>query len=351
MSPKQKSATYDLRPTPNPDHHTRRPYEVTHATEYRYEEYVTDSFGRAMLAPRETAHQRILEHTVEITPEPHILSEHVDHFGNHSHFYEVRTPHTRLTVTKRSLLEIEWPAPDLDRLNGWTVAEAAQIIASGGDQDTDGPTIDLVEAAQYVLPSRLVDLTDEVEEYARTILPPDRPFGEALVALYAQIYRDFTYAKGTTSVKTTLPELLAQREGVCQDFAHLAVGCLRSVGIPGRYVSGYIETMPPPGQVKLAGSDATHAWVSAMSPDGDRIDLDPTNDHFADSRYVVTGWGRDFRDVSPLKGVIFSEGKGSELKVAVDVIRQDRPDPRQQPAPMRDQPGSTTPATPPDERP
>lgn len=351
MSPKQKSATYDLRPRPNPDHHTRRPYEVTHTTEYRYEEYVTDSFGRAMLAPRETAHQRILEHTVEITPEPHILSEHVDHFGNHSHFYEVRTPHTRLTVTKRSLLEIEWPAPDLDRLNGWTVAEAAQIIASGGDQDTDGPTIDLVEAAQYVLPSRLVDLTDEVEEYARTILPPDRPFGEALVALYAQIYRDFTYAKGTTSVKTTLPELLAQREGVCQDFAHLAVGCLRSVGIPGRYVSGYIETMPPPGQVKLAGSDATHAWVSAMAPDGGWVDLDPTNDHFADSRYVVTGWGRDFRDVSPLKGVIFSEGKGSELKVAVDVIRQDRPDPRQHPAPMRDQPGSTTPATPPDERP
>ena len=356
MSPKQKSATYDLHPTPNPDHHTRRPYEVTHATEYRYEEYVTDSFGRAMLAPRETACQRILEHTVEITPEPHVLSEHVDHFGNFSHFYQVRTPHTTLRVVKRSLLEIQCPPPDLDRLNRWTVAQAAELIATGGRRDEPAgggttPSIDLVEAAQYVLPSQLVDLTDEVEQYALTILPPERPFGEALVALYSQIYRDFTYAKGTTSVKTTLPDLLAQREGVCQDFAHLAVGCLRAVGIPGRYVSGYIETMPPPGQVKLAGSDATHAWVGAMTPDGDWVDLDPTNDHFADSRYVVTGWGRDFRDVSPLKGVIFSEGKGSELKVAVDVIRQDRPDPRQHPAPMRDQPGSTTPATPPDERP
>lgn len=356
MSPKQKSATYDLHPTPNPDHHTRRPYEVTHATEYRYEEYVTDSFGRAMLAPRETACQRILEHTVEITPEPHVLSEHVDHFGNFSHFYQVRTPHTTLRVVKRSLLEIQCPPPDLDRLNRWTVAQAAELIATGGRRDElagggTTPSIDLVEAAQYVLPSQLVDLTDEVEQYALTILPPERPFGEALVALYSQIYRDFTYAKGTTSVKTTLPDLLAQREGVCQDFAHLAVGCLRAVGIPGRYVSGYIETMPPPGQVKLAGSDATHAWVGAMTPDGDWVDLDPTNDHFADSRYVVTGWGRDFRDVSPLKGVIFSEGKGSELKVAVDVIRQDRPDPRQHPAPMRDQPGSTTPATPPDERP
>jgi transglutaminase-like putative cysteine protease len=372
VSPKTKSSEYSLHPTPNPDHHTKRPYEVTHSTEYRYDEYVTDSFGRAMLAPRETAQQRIVEHSVEITPEPHILSEHVDHFGNFSHFYEVRTPHTTLTVTKRSLLEIEWPAPDLDRLNSWTVAEAAQIIAAGGlrDEDEGGeptpfeappshlrtapsgrPTIDLVEATQYVLPSQLVDLTDEVEEYALTILPPDRPFGQALVALYSQIYRDFTYAKGTTSVKTTLPELLAQREGVCQDFAHLAVGCLRTVGIPARYVSGYIETMPPPGQVKLAGSDATHAWISAMTPDGDWIDLDPTNDHFADSRYVVTGWGRDFRDVSPLKGVIFSEGKGSKLKVAVDVIRQDRPDPREHPAPPRDEPGSTTPATPPDEKP
>lgn len=304
---------------PRPEHHTRRRYEVVHVTQYSYEEYVTDSFGRAMLAPRETEQQRVLEHTVEITPEPHVLSEHVDHFGNHSHFYEVRTPHTRLTVTKRSLLEIEWPAPDLGRLDGWTVAEAAGSIRDAGA----GSPVDLVEASQYVLPSRLVDLTEEVEEYASTILAPERPFGQALAALYARIYRDFRYAKGTTSVKTTLPELLAQREGVCQDFAHLAVGCLRSVGIPGRYVSGYIETTPPPGTVKLAGSDATHAWVSAMTPDGDWVDLDPTNDHFADSRYVVTGWGRDFRDVSPLKGVIFSEGQGSELTVAVDVIRRD----------------------------
>ncbi|MEX1909645.1 transglutaminase family protein [Janibacter sp. Y6] len=334
-------------PVPDPEHHSRRPYEVTHRTEYRYAEYVTDSFGRAMLAPRETAHQRVLEHTVEITPEPHVLSEHVDHFGNLSHFYEVRTPHTTLSVLKRSVVEVEWPAPDLARLDGWSVGEAAEIIAAGGIREhtteegvgdpPSPPTLDLVEATQYVLPSQLVDLTDEVETYARAVLPADRPLGQALVALYSQIYRDFRYAKGTTSVKTTLPELLAQREGVCQDFAHLAVGCLRVVGIPARYVSGYIETMPPPGKTKLAGSDATHAWVSAMTPDGGWVDLDPTNDHFADSRYVVTGWGRDFRDVSPLKGVIFTEGRGSTLDVAVDVIRQDRPDPRVHPRPPRPQ--------------
>ncbi|GAB3106989.1 hypothetical protein GCM10027055_01970 [Janibacter alkaliphilus] len=305
-------------PEVHPEHHTRRRYEVRHRTTYTYEEYVTESFGRALLAPRETVHQQVLEHRVEITPEPHILSEHVDHFGNRSSFYQVRTPHTVLDVHKVSTLEIEWPAPDVAHLDGWTVEQAAAAIAAG-----EG--IDRAEAAQYLLPSQLVDIAPDVIAYANGILPPDRPLGQGLVALYADIFRDFTYAKGTTSVKTTLPELLAQREGVCQDFAHLAAGCLRAVGLPGRYVSGYIETQPPPGQVKLAGSDASHAWVSAMVPDGSWVDLDPTNNHFADSRYVVTGWGRDFRDVSPLKGVIFTEGKGSSLDVGVDVIRLDEP--------------------------
>ncbi len=319
--------------TVNPEHHTRRSYEVTHRTRYSYEEFVSTSYGRALLEPRATAQQTVREHTIEITPEPHVLTGHVDHFGNHSHFYEVRTPHTTLDVLKRSVVVVEWPAPDVVALDRWTVAEAAALIAEG-DQ------VDRVEAAQYLLPSRLVDLAAPVVDYARGLLPPERPLGQALVAVYETIYQDFTYAKGATSVKTTLPELLASREGVCQDFAHLAVGCLRAVGIPARYVSGYIETQPPPGQVKLAGSDASHAWVSALAPDGAWVDLDPTNNHFADSRYVVTGWGRDFRDVSPLKGVIFTEGKGSKLKVEVDVIRQDRPDPRVHPRPPADAPST-----------
>ncbi|WP_068249447.1 transglutaminase family protein [Janibacter corallicola] len=306
-------------PLRQPEHHTRRRYEVRHRTTYTYEEYVTDSFGRALLRPRETEQQRVVSHEVEITPEPHVLTHHVDHFGNHSSFYEVRTPHTVLEVSKVSLLEIEWPPPDLARLDAWTVGGAAELIDAGEH-------VDRVEASQYRLPSPLVDVTaPEVEAYAARILPPERPLGEALAALYGEIHADFEYAKGTTNVRTTLPELLEQRTGVCQDFAHLALGCLRAVGLPGRYVSGYIETTPPPGRPKLAGSDASHAWVSAMTPEGDWVDLDPTNDHFADSRYVVTGWGRDFRDVSPLKGVIFSDGGGSSLDVGVDVIRRDPP--------------------------
>lgn len=309
-------------PTISPEHHTRRRYEVRHRTTYTYEEYVTDSYGRAMLRPRDTPHQRIVEHDVEIVPEPHIHTEHVDHFGNFSSFYEVRTPHTVLEVSKRSIAEIEWPAPNMERLDSWTVAEVAETVSEGED-------IDRAEAAQYLLPSSLVELDPEVIAYAAGILPPDRPFGSALVALYADIYRDFTYAKGATSVKTTLPELLEGRAGVCQDFAHLAIGCLRAVGIPARYVSGYIETHPAPGEVKLEGSDASHAWAAAMTPDGAWVDLDPTNNHFADSRYIVTGWGRDFRDVSPLKGIIFSGGSGSTLDVGVDVIRLGTGDPRE----------------------
>ncbi|WEV77466.1 transglutaminase family protein [Janibacter cremeus] len=309
-------------PTISPEHHTRRRYEVRHRTTYTYEEYVTDSYGRAMLRPRSTPQQRIIEHDVEIVPEPHIHTEHVDHFGNFSSFYEVRTPHTVLEVSKRSIAEVDWPAPDMERLDSWTVAEVAAAVS-------EGEGIDRAEAAQYLLPSSLVDLDPEVIAYAAGILPPDRPFGSALMALYSDIYRDFTYAKGATSVKTTLPELLRGRAGVCQDFAHLAIGCLRAVGIPARYVSGYIETRPPPGEAKLEGSDASHAWAAAMTPEGDWVDIDPTNNHFADSRYIVTGWGRDFRDVSPLKGIIFSEGSGSTLDVGVDVIRLGTGDPRE----------------------
>ena len=189
--------------------------------------------------------------------------------------------------------------------------------------------------AEGLLPSPLVELSAEVRAYAAAVLPADRPLGEALTALHRTVRSDFAYRPGATTVRTTLTELLALRQGVCQDFAHLAVGCLRSVGLPARYVSGYLETVPPPGRERLVGQDASHAWVSVLVPDAgtgpaadDRapawIDLDPTNDQLVDSRYVVTAWGRDFRDVSPLKGIVLSESATSTLDVAVDVERLDR---------------------------
>ncbi len=298
------------------DLHSTRWYEVRHRTNYRYEDYVTASYGRACLRPRATPYQQVRSNLIEIHPAADVLSEHTDLFGNHSHYIEVRTRHTELRVGKTSVVSVTMPAPDREALDRWTVASAADELGTAA-------TTPRATHAAYTLPSSLVELTPAVREYADGILPPDRPLGEALADLYHRIYTDFRYAKGATGVSTTLTEVLEQRSGVCQDFAHLAAGCLRAVGLPARYVSGYIETAPPPGKPKLEGSDATHAWVAAMVPGATWVDLDPTNNHFADSRYVTTAWGRDFRDVSPLRGVIFTESPTSTLEVLVDVIPLD----------------------------
>jgi transglutaminase-like putative cysteine protease len=255
----------------------------------------------------------LLEHTLTVDPVPQITDESRDLFGNFTHYLEIHTDHEHFEVVKESVLDVEWPEVDLDALDAHTVADAAASLRL----DT---SLDPVEHALYTLPSAHVELSPDVRRFARSAVPAGRPLGEAITSLYHQIYTDFTYAKGATTVNSTLSELLGRKAGVCQDFAHLAVACFRAVGLPARYVSGYIETTPPTGRPKLAGSDATHAWVSVFTPAG-WVDIDPTNDHLADSRYIVTAWGRDFRDVSPLRGVIFTEATESTLSVAVDVTR------------------------------
>lgn len=294
------------------DHYAPRSYHIRHRTIYSYSDIVEACYERGFLRPMQTWSQVVEATEVTVQPEPDAISEHLDHFGNHSFYVEVRTPHTRFEVDTTALVTVAWPRPDVAELNRWTVASAAARVAD---------EMDPVEGTTYLLPSELVALGAEVREYARGILAPDRPLGEALKALYRRIFQEFSYQLGVTSVHTTLPALLSLRRGVCQDFAHLAVGCLRSVGLPARYVSGYVETSPPPGKAKLKGSDASHAWASVLVPGGRWIDLDPTNNHFADSRYIVTAWGRDFQDVSPLKGVIYTEAESSSLTVEVDVVR------------------------------
>ena len=295
-----------------PDDFLPRRYEVRHRTTYTYEGAVDTCYERGFLAPRDTPSQLVLSNTVSIDPEPDLVSEHLDHFGNRSFYVEVRTPHSKLEVTKTSLLDVAWPTPDLTRLDQWTVGSAVAQIAAHADP---------VERAEFGMSSPLVRLAPVVSEYGAGLLNPAMPLGQAITALTHGIFTDFTYEPGATTINTTLPDLLELRAGVCQDFTHLAVGVLRSAGLPARYVSGYLETSPPPGKPKLEGSDASHAWASVMLPDGTWLDFDPTNDHFCDSRYVVTAWGRDFRDVSPLKGVIFADAAKSSMTVAVDVTR------------------------------
>lgn len=298
-------------------HHDARRYWVKHVTEYTYDEPVTKSFSRAMLRPRETPYQRVVEHDVEISPVPSVLEEHVDAFGNFVHHVEIDEPHTVLSVSKTATLDIEWPRPDFDALDRWTVASAVAEMQVGA-------AVDPFEVSAFRLPSKLVTLGSVEREFAHTLLRADIPFGEAIRTVYERINHDFTYASGSTTVSTTLPEVIEEGKGVCQDFAHLAAMVFRVFGVPCRYVSGYIETYPAPGQEKLEGSDASHAWVSVLTPDGTWVDVDPTNDQPADSRYLVTAWGRDFRDVSPLKGIIFADNPTkSKLDVGVTVKRVD----------------------------
>jgi transglutaminase-like putative cysteine protease len=180
--------------------------------------------------------------------------------------------------------------------------------------------LDPLDAVQYALDSPLVEASAAFAEYAAATFTPGRPLLDAVTEICHRIHADFEYKPGATSVTTPLVEVFAQRQGVCQDFAHVAIACLRSVGLPARYVSGYLETYAPPGRPKLKGADGSHAWMSVLVPEAGWLEVDPTNDQFANSRYVVTAYGRDYSDVPPLSGVIYTEGRTESLKVTVDVV-------------------------------
>lgn len=289
-------------------------YVVTHRTEYGYDDVVTASYGLAVLLPRQVPGRQRVDAQVTIEPAPVDRREHTDVYGNRALYFSVLTDHQRLVVTATSRVDVE-PAPLVLDGPAWEDVRAALRTSTEPE---------VVEAVEFALPSPLVALTESVAAYAARSFPPGRPIVAGAVDLMHRIHAEFDYEPGTTSVSTGLDEVLQLRSGVCQDFAHLFVGCLRSLGLAARYVSGYLETQPPPGQAKLQGADASHAWAGVLVPGHGWIDLDPTNDLVVDDRFIVTGWGRDYYDVTPLKGVIFTESTKSTLDVAVDVVRQPR---------------------------
>lgn len=301
-----------------------RSYEVRHTTRYTYDEDVTASYGRTFVTPRDLPGQVCRSTKISVEPAPALVSEHVDTFANRTSYFEVHEAHRRLTVTALSRVDVVRRRPDLTALAGLSWEEAAGAISQAPDGG-DGDDLDVVAVRTFLLPSPLAMSDARVAAWAREVFTPSRPVAEALPALARAIFTQFTYRAGATDVATTLPDLLRRRAGVCQDFAHLAVGALRSVGLPARYVSGYLETDPPPGRPRLQGADASHAWVSVLLPSLGWVDLDPTNDQLVDDRYVVAAWGRDYTDVPPVKGVIFTEASASELSVAVDVVRLESP--------------------------
>jgi transglutaminase-like putative cysteine protease len=298
-------------------------YRVTHRTEYRYPSTVSSSFGELVILPRDRPGQTCLRSTLDIHPKPNDVRERLDFFGNRTTYFAVLAPHTRLSVTATSIIRVAAPPPaEPDggpaQPADWHAARDRLRDARGSGPDADP---DALDARQFVLGSPLVELSPALADYAAPSFPAGAGVLDAAVDLSSRIHRDFRYLPGVTEVTSTIDEVLAQRAGVCQDFAHLAIGCLRSLGLAARYVSGYLETVPPPGQERLEGADASHAWFSVFVPGSGWVDVDPTNDQLTDDRYITTAWGRDYTDVPPVKGVIFTRGDRQELRVSVDVVR------------------------------
>jgi transglutaminase-like putative cysteine protease len=290
-----------------------RAYRITHRTDYRYERDVTASYGQLHLLPRDGGRQRRQSATITLSPGPDVLRSRQDFFGNSVSYFEIHDRHRRLTVSAESVVEVSDGAGDVTLLGGgaWETAVAAVAGQSLPEH---------LDATQFVLGSPLAAPADDYRAYAGESFPAGRPLLECVESLCSRIHADFRYEPGSTSVATPLGEVFRLRRGVCQDFAHVGIACLRSVGLPARYVSGYLETEPAPGRPKLTGVDGSHAWLSALVPGAGWLDVDPTNDRFAGDRHLVTAYGRDYGDVPPLGGVIYTEGGTEQLKVAVDVV-------------------------------
>lgn len=286
-------------------------YRVTHKTEYSYSESVGISYNEACLLPRTTATQHCYNTQLQIEPMPTDYREREDFFGNRIAYFSIREPHQRFVVTASSEVQVMSQAAQLDFSRGTAWEDVRQALR----QSFDPPTLD---ARQYALDSPFVAANPELAAYAQASFPAGRPLIEAVHDLMGRIHRDFIYDPEFTTLATPLTTVLAHRRGVCQDFAHLAIGCLRAQGLAARYVSGYIETLPAPGKEKLIGADASHAWFSVYVPDLGWMDFDPTNNQTPADQHIVVAWGRDYSDVTPLKGVIFGGGE-HELNVSVDV--------------------------------
>ncbi|MES2186037.1 MAG: transglutaminase family protein [Pseudomonadota bacterium] len=291
---------------------------IVHETCYAYSPPVDTAKHIVHLKPRDTASQALLQHELVITPVVASRSERIDVWGNTRTFFALQSAHAQLRVVADSLVET-WAPPAAPAGGGpaWEAVRERFRYQAGSTWD---------RAAEFVFPSEYVPRHDDFAAYARPLFTPGLPVLVAAEALMRCIHADFRYESDSTEVNTPAVEALAQRRGVCQDFAHIMVACLRTMGVPARYVSGYLLTEPPPGKPRLIGSDASHAWVSVYVPpaDGDAAaegrwhDFDPTNDRTPGEDYVTIAFGRDFGDVSPMRGLLHG-GDEHTLDVAVTV--------------------------------
>ena len=287
-------------------------YRVQHTTTYSYSKNVLVCHNEVYLVPRDVPRQACISNRLRIKPRPTRLEQRTDYFGNRVISFAIEQPHDKLAVTAISRVHVSSAvSTDPESSAPWEdIRDALRSYA------------DLVNTYQFAFDSPLVKASDQLAEYARPSFPPRRPILAAVLDLNRRINADFRYDPTATTVSTPLPAVMELRRGVCQDFAHLAIGCLRSLGLAGRYVSGYLLTRPPVGKPRLVGADASHAWVSAFAGNIGWIDFDPTNNCIPSLEHITLAWGRDYRDVCPVKGVFVGGGQHG-LAVSVDVAPVD----------------------------
>ncbi len=289
-------------------------YDVSHRTRYRYSIPVSFSHHRLHLTPRPCVNQVCHRTALAVTPNPTVQTASEDYFGNPVTNITLQDQHKELTLHSRSRLEVSPPSPpDPDRTVAWdTLYDDLYVDTSDNGLD----------AVQYIFDSPYAAASSSLADYAGVSFPPGAPILAGALDLTRRIHDEFTYDSTATTVSTPVEEVFAGRRGVCQDFAHLQIACLRSLRIPARYVSGYLLTHPPEGKERLIGADASHAWLAVWCPGYGWVDLDPTNNLMVSVEHITVAWGRDYSDVSPIKGAIFGGGAHT-IEVAVDVIPAD----------------------------
>lgn len=286
-------------------------YDIRHVTTYQYTASVTLCQNIAHLSPRNSPRQTVLKRDLWVRPDPVILDVHTDFFGNTAHFFSVQEPHRELTVAATHRVELRGSEPPaLASTMAWE--DAADFLRRT-------KTAEALDAFQYAFDTNLTARRPQWLEYAAPSFTPGRPIGEACRDLMERIYSEFVYDPRATTISTPLLDMFAAKRGVCQDFSHFMLATLRALGLAARYVSGYLETAPPPGKARLVGADASHAWLQVYFPEQGWFDFDPTNNTVASERLLLLAWGRDYDDVSPLKGVILGGGTHT-VDVAVDVV-------------------------------
>jgi transglutaminase-like putative cysteine protease len=289
-------------------------YEITHITRYYYSNSVSLCHNLAHLAVRSCDCQTPRWSTLEVSSPPAVSRVRTDYFGNLTTFFTIQEPHRHLEITAKNEVEVH---PRTAPLPATTPAweETVRAVREKRDQES-------LDALQHVFDSQYVERDPILADYAAISFSPARPLLDAVLELSRRIHTEFRFDPSAPTFDRSVKEMLETKSGVCQDFAHFAIGCLRSLGLAARYVSGYLLTTPPASEERLVGVDMSHAWLSVYCPGSGWIDIDPTNNLISQDRHITLAWGRDYDDVSPIKGVILGGGKHS-VSVGVDVVVKD----------------------------